>query len=181
MEDGADEEGCQCTREDFKCEVGGGCVKMVARCDGTTDCADGSDEWNCVRLNLESTLQLRYYHQHDYHMTHHVTLIRIFNLVPRLRQIRTRRLVRRLRWGWRLARRSERPRLPTDGNVQGPGHGGEGALHDLRRQFLHPDQRDPRVGQRHCLRPGLGHHYPTDEASSSIMQQHSHHQVPGQR
>lgn len=36
-----------CTAEEFKCRNVEHCVPLTWRCDGDTDCADGTDEWNC--------------------------------------------------------------------------------------------------------------------------------------
>lgn len=37
--------------EEFKCKIGGGCVNNSMVCDGTPQCADQSDEWNCLQLD----------------------------------------------------------------------------------------------------------------------------------
>ena len=47
---GEDEKGCKCSSDEVKCPMGGGCVTKSKLCDGHFDCADGSDEWNCVRV-----------------------------------------------------------------------------------------------------------------------------------
>ena len=41
------QEECTCGEEEWRCTYGGGCVGGGARCDGTPDCADGSDELGC--------------------------------------------------------------------------------------------------------------------------------------
>lgn len=43
----------ECASDEFKCAIGGGCIKNNQTCDGVDHCADKSDEWNCVRLEKE--------------------------------------------------------------------------------------------------------------------------------
>lgn len=41
---------CQCKSEEFQCKITG-CVDKLRVCDGVPNCADGSDEWNCVSMD----------------------------------------------------------------------------------------------------------------------------------
>lgn len=43
----------ECSSTEFKCTTGGGCIPLDQRCDGTLQCPDRSDEWNCIRLEEE--------------------------------------------------------------------------------------------------------------------------------
>jgi hypothetical protein len=43
----------ECASDEFKCAIGGGCIKNNQTCDGVDHCADKSDEWNCLRLEKE--------------------------------------------------------------------------------------------------------------------------------
>ena len=58
---GEDEVACDCDVDEFTCALGGGCVMESKRCDGVNDCADASDEWDCVRISQEDNkLIVRY-------------------------------------------------------------------------------------------------------------------------
>lgn len=35
----------------FKCVIGGGCISEEYVCDGIEQCADRSDEWNCMKVD----------------------------------------------------------------------------------------------------------------------------------
>lgn len=35
----------------FKCAMGGGCISLEFVCDGIEQCADHSDEWNCIKID----------------------------------------------------------------------------------------------------------------------------------
>ena len=37
------------TGSEFKCTNTNHCIPMAWKCDGDTDCADGSDEWECCK------------------------------------------------------------------------------------------------------------------------------------
>lgn len=39
----------------FPCDDGGCTTFSIARCDGTKDCTDGSDETNCGKMHAETT------------------------------------------------------------------------------------------------------------------------------
>lgn len=41
-----------CEQDQFKCQMGGGCIPIENKCDGIAQCADKSDEWDCLRLNV---------------------------------------------------------------------------------------------------------------------------------
>lgn len=43
-----------CASDEFRCAIGGGCIKKEQTCDGVPQCADQSDEWNCWRLEKET-------------------------------------------------------------------------------------------------------------------------------
>lgn len=45
----------ECGDNEFKCTTGGGCINVNQRCDGISQCADLSDEWNCVRIETNRT------------------------------------------------------------------------------------------------------------------------------
>lgn len=45
-DDGADEAGCACPPQHYRCDDGA-CVPLSARCDAVDNCADGSDERDC--------------------------------------------------------------------------------------------------------------------------------------
>ena len=49
---------CTCQSDEWRCQIGGGCVGLDKICDGTLDCTDRSDEWNCLSLE-NSTLKIR--------------------------------------------------------------------------------------------------------------------------
>jgi hypothetical protein len=50
---GEDEKSCECSSDEVKCSYGGGCVTKSKLCDGHFDCADGSDEFNCLQIENE--------------------------------------------------------------------------------------------------------------------------------
>lgn len=48
-------EQCVCREYELKCERGGGCYTERQKCDNTTDCLDGSDEFQCSKLLMICT------------------------------------------------------------------------------------------------------------------------------
>ena len=52
--DDEDDDLCGCGDDQFRCQYGGGCVSAKYRCDGTHQCPDRSDEWNCLNINNQS-------------------------------------------------------------------------------------------------------------------------------
>lgn len=40
-----------CSIGQFKCAIGGGCIDLEYVCDGIEQCADRSDEWNCLKMD----------------------------------------------------------------------------------------------------------------------------------
>lgn len=45
----------ECNADEFKCEIGGGCISLKEVCNGEANCGDRSDEWNCLSLQKESS------------------------------------------------------------------------------------------------------------------------------
>ena len=40
----SDDVGCDCKDNEMKCADGNGCAQFLKKCDGSAQCADGSDE-----------------------------------------------------------------------------------------------------------------------------------------
>lgn len=41
----------ECGADEFKCNTSSQCIPKTQRCDSVAQCADRSDEWQCVQLD----------------------------------------------------------------------------------------------------------------------------------